>query len=281
MRPTISTPSDRAALESHIDDRIAHVDGRVGVVVGYPRGPADGEFETVVAREADTAFASASVIKLPVLYALFRKHDPELDALDRPHGLADENRVGGAGLFHLLDSVEPSLRDLARGMIAISDNAATNEIVDHVGIDAVNDVAAELGMTRTHLDRKLMMDDGADGDPVDDDDGPRNTTSPRDCARFYAELLHGDDLSAAAREEQLDVLGSQKDPTMFPRYAPPGTPLAHKTGYIHSAALDTGLVEPDGDELFFAVFCDRASHGGDATDVIAEIGDAVLAWHAD
>lgn len=264
---------DREALAAYVTVRAAGVDGRLGVLVGRPAGPTVDDFDVLVAHEADREYESASVIKLPILTALYRRHDDDLDALDAPHGIAPENRVGGTGLLHMLDSQEPSLRDLARAMVAVSDNAATNELVDYVGMDAVDDVADDLGMEHTHLRRKMMTTVGGDGS-----DEPVNTTSPRDCARLFATLLHGDTLSQRACEEQLEILRNQTDRSMFPRYYPYEVALAHKTGWLPDAALDTGLVTGFGEPLFFAAFCDRCDNGGEATDVVAEVGDATLAW---
>jgi len=279
MRPETPTVPDREALAAAVEDRAAAVDGRLGVFLALPRGPTVDDFEVLVARGADRPYASGSVIKLPVLYGLYRRYDGDLDALDDPHGLAERNRVGGAGLLHLLDDPSPSLRDLARATVAISDNAATNELIDHLGMDAVNEAAADLGMANTRLGRKMMTTLAGDEDGGAGHADPVNTTSPRDCARLFAALLDGDDLSERAREEQLAVLREQKDYSMFPRYVPYDLPCAHKPGRLPDAALDVGLVEPpDGPTLLFGVCCDRASNGGDATDVVAEVGDAALAW---
>lgn len=283
MRPPTPEIPNRATLSAYVEDRATRLDGRLGVLLGFPTGP-DGEFDVVVERSADQPYASASVIKLPVMYALYQQHNGELDELNEPRSIRSENSVGGAGLLHLLDNVEPSLRDLGRAMIDISDNAATNELIDYVGIDAVNEAATTLGLEHTRLGRKLMMDFDFEGEDTASEmvSEPTNTTSPRDCARLFGELLHGNDLTEEARTEQLSILGDQKDPSMFPRYFPYETPVAHKTGWLPQAALDTGLLErEDGPPLFFAVFCDRVSHGGDATDAIAEIGDATLAWLGD
>ncbi|MFB6194650.1 MAG: serine hydrolase [Haloplanus sp.] len=300
MRPATPAIATRDRLREYVTAYADRIDGRLGVRVAVLNDADDRDI--VVSHRPDRPYASASVIKLPVLYALYRAHAGDLDALREPHGLADENRVGGSGLLHLLD-VEPSLRDLARAMIAVSDNAATNELIDHLGREAINEAASDLGMGHTHLGRKLMTtlegeseesgaesESDADGDSSD----PTNTTAPLDCVRFFAELCHGDRLSERAREEMLEALGHQKDISMFPRYLPyedeGAGDLAHKTGWLPTAALDTGVVLPDAggpgvvaadadSPLCFAVFVDRVSHGGDGTDVIAEIGDAVFAWY--
>lgn len=281
MRSTPEIP-EREELAAYVENCATRVDGRLGVLLGRPTGPTFDDFDVLVAHGTDREYASASVIKLPILYTLYREYDGNLDALDDPCGITPENSVSGSGLFHLLDTPTPSLRDLARAMIAVSDNAATNELIDHVGMKTVVETAATLGMERTHLGRKMMVtlteDDG------DAADSPINTTSPRDCARLFSALLHGDALEEQTREEQLQLLYDQKDRSMFPRYFPYEVQLAHKTGWLPDAALDTGLVVSDGfrdPPLFFAVFCDRCVHGGDAMDSIATIGDATLAWARD
>jgi len=279
MRPDTPAVETREALSRHVTGYADRIDGRLGVLVAVLRGVDD--VDVVVSHRPERRYAAASVIKLPVLYALYREHDDDLSVLDQSHGLAPENRVGGSGVFHLLDA-EPTLRDLATAMTTISDNAATNELIDHLGAAAVNDAAAELGMERTRLGRKLMTTldgDGPAGEGGHDD--PSNTTSPRDCARFFAELCHGGRLSSAARAAMLDALGHQTDVSMFARYLPYGTELAHKTGRLPDAALDAGVVDPGADApLCFAVVVDRADDGGAATDVVAEIGDAVATWWA-
>lgn len=280
MRSVSPAIEDRAALDAYVEDCATRSNGRLGVLVGYPTGPAYADFDVVVSRQADRPYASASIIKLIVLRALYGRYGPSLDALDERRTISEQNRVGGAGVLHLFDSPEPTLRDLARAMIVISDNAATNELIDHLGMRAINETAADLGMTDTRLGRKMMTtlepDDDTDGDAVD---APVNTTSPRDCATFFAALCHGRSQSEVARAEQRGMLRNQKDESMFSRYFPYECTVAHKTGWLPDAALDTGLVEADAERpLFFAAFCDRAENGGDATDIVAAVGAAVLEW---
>ncbi|WP_135830255.1 serine hydrolase [Halorussus halobius] len=278
-RPTFETDAD---LADYVDNYARKLDGRLGVFLGFPRGPDD--FEVVYRSRAAETFSSASVIKLPVLYALYEKYDGRLGGLDRPREIAPENRVAGSGLFHLLSETRPSLQDLARAMIAISDNAATNELIDEVGIERIEQSARDLGMADTRLRRKLMAtlgDNDLDVTREWPEGEPANATTPADCARFFADVLHEATLSSAAYDRLVVPLEEQKHATSFPRYLPFETPIAHKTGSIPTAALDTGYVsDPDSNDspLVFAVFADRLEHGRDGSDAIAEIGDAVYAW---
>ena len=291
-RPAIET---EAALADHIDSyaEAAVDDGRLGVFLGFPRGPDD--FDVVYRSRADETFTSASVIKLPILYALYEKYDgdDDLAALDRRRGIAPENRVAGSGLFHLLSATEPSLEDLARAMIAVSDNAATNELIDEVGMARVEGAAGRLGMDDTRLRRKMMATLGDNDLEVTGEwpaGEPANATTPADCARFFADLVHEATLSPEAYDRMVVPLREQKYASSFPRYLPFETPVAHKTGSVPTAALDAGYVSlPEGEEdagssdsndppLVFAVFADRLENGADGSDAIAEIGDATYEW---
>ncbi|MFB9805860.1 serine hydrolase [Haladaptatus pallidirubidus] len=222
-------------------------------------------------------------MKLPVLYALYERYDGRLDSLAESCPLDPENRVGGSGVLHLLDAT-PTIEDLARAMIATSDNAATNQLIDLLGMAAVNDSAAKLGMGNTRLARKMMTtleatNFEASGIHVPEDE-PANVTAPFDCARFFADIACEATLSADAYERMRIPLSAQKDTSMIPRYLPYENDAAHKTGWLPTAALDAGLLSvPDGDTpLAFAVFADNVPHGADAADAIAEIGDAVFSW---
>ncbi|MFC5277762.1 serine hydrolase [Halorubrum rubrum] len=276
-RPAVETDADLARAIDAIADGF---DGRLGVFLGVPRGP--DAFDVLHRRNADETFVAASVIKLPILYALYEEYDGRLDGLSAPRSIATENRVGGSGILHLLEGPTPSLEDLARAMIAISDNAATNQLIDELGAERIEAAAARLDMADTRLRRKMMATlEGHDFEPLGEipENGPANVTTPADCARFFADLVHEATLSPAAYERLRVPLDEQKDASLFARYLPYGTPIAHKTGGLPTAALDAGVVRADDAEtppLVFAAFATRAGNGGDAGDAVAAVGDAAF-----
>jgi len=277
MRPETPTLDSRAEFRSHVEAYADRTGGRFGAVVARWR---DGDLDPVYEHRADEPFTAASVIKLPVLYALYDAYEDRLADLRRPHDVAPENRVGGSGVVHLFGSTRPSLEDLARAMISISDNAATNEVVDAVGVDAVNGAAESLGMTGTRLDRKLMVaDEGTLLGPHVDADADDNTVSPADCARFFADLLGRETLAEEAYDRMLVPLRNQKYGGRFPRYYPYEEEVLHKTGTVSDAALDAGVWLPeDDDPVVFGLMYDDLPNRADGGDAIAEIGDAVRAW---
>lgn len=295
MRPETPNIDTRDELSAVIAEYGETVDGHLGVFLGFPSGP--NEFDVVCSGDETRVFQSASTIKLPVLYALYERYDADdrLAELDRPCPLSPENRVGGSGLLHLLDAT-PTVEDLARAMISVSDNAATNQLIDRLGMPAVNDAAARLGMERTRLARKMMTtleDTEFEEFDVHVPAGePTNATTPLDCARFFADLVCETTLSSTAYERMTVPLDEQKDASMVPRYLPYETDVAHKTGRLPTAALDAGFLSVSNRDrpLVFSVFVDGVGGtesetegatpdtGADAADAIAEIGDAVFSW---
>ena len=117
-----------------------------------------------IAVDEDAVMPTASLIKVPVLVALYQAvHDGRLKLEDRTTYEAVHNCGGSGVLQHMTPGVEMSVRDAALLMIIVSDNAATNMCVDLAGLDHVNDTMASLGFHNTHLfqrwgDRKAGLD---------------------------------------------------------------------------------------------------------------------------
>jgi beta-lactamase class A len=111
--------------------------------------------------EADLPVTPASVIKVPIaLTALGAIARGDLEGRTRLLLPAERRTPGPVGLSLMADDVEMSLRDLVGLMTTISDNPATDAVVDAVGIDAVNALLADLGLDDTRLvsDLKTMLD---------------------------------------------------------------------------------------------------------------------------
>ena len=99
---------------------------------------------------------TASTIKIAILYELFRQAEEGRIALDDPQPLSPSARAGGAGILQELRSPVLSLRDLATLMIVLSDNTATNAVIDAVGMDNVTRRMEGLGLTGIRLRRRMI-----------------------------------------------------------------------------------------------------------------------------
>lgn len=107
---------------------------------------------------ADRLFSSASLIKVPIMVAVLQQAESGRLPLSRQLPLDAVPRVGGSGvLTELADLDRLSVRDLLTLMIVISDNLATNLLIDAIGMDVVNESAAAAGLPDTRL-RRTMMD---------------------------------------------------------------------------------------------------------------------------
>jgi beta-lactamase class A len=209
----------------------ANVRGVVGVVVSFL-----DENHSVVAWNEDEVFPAASLIKLPLLWHVFSEVEKGKVSLDRIVPLDGRKKVGGFGILKdLHDGLCLTIEDLATVMIVLSDNTATNILLDMFGMDAVNRTIAHLGMKQTVLRRK-MMDAEAKARGLD------NVTSPGDVARFFEHLLYGKTLSQELREKMVNILKRQQCNNKFPSGLPEGAVLAHKTGDLPGTEHDAGVL---------------------------------------
>ncbi|ELY38859.1 serine hydrolase [Natronorubrum tibetense] len=287
-RPEPKTWAELRSTAEQIDEGL---DGRLGVVVCDVGTDSDSGLtddsngEPLLSIRSRDRFGAASIVKLPILYALYRTYDGRLEALDRPHQIAPENRVGGSGLFHLLADPTPTVEDLATAMISVSDNAATNELIDHLGFDDIAAAAADLGLEGTHLGRKMMQTPAVDpslsgfetdASPIESN-GHRyvNWVTPLDCVVLLSDIHRERTLSSAAYEQLSRPLAHQHDGSMVPRYLPPDAEIRHKTGNLPSVAADTGLLTVDGRTVAYAICCDGLERRGEGVDAIAKLGAGV------
>lgn len=187
------------------------------------------------------------------------------------------DRVGGTGVLrelHGLRSME--LTDLITLMIVISDNVATNTVIDAVGCDAVTDTAVSLGCPDTQLQRHLN-DMRAQAAGLD------NVTTAVDQARILAALASGHALDPGTTRHALGVLARQQVRDRLPARLPWDARCWNKTGEESCLRHDVGLIGTgDRPEAVVAVLIDDLTdsrslgiRGGPAVDYIARCGEAV------
>jgi beta-lactamase class A len=203
----------------------------------------DGRDGRSVERNADVTLPSASTIKVLVSLALWRAaNEGRLDPAQRVQ-VGESPCPGGGGLLESLDARSaPSLAELDLLMLAVSDNAATNVLIERVGLDVINALGVELGLERTEL-RRLMCDERAIAA------GRENTTCARDLARLMLALR------GPAARRTLAALAESQHTDLIPRYLPPGSRrVFSKQGDLDGRALhDAALIEEPGRTVALAV----------------------------
>jgi len=204
--------------------------------------------ETIAIR-ADEPFPAASTIKLPILYEVWRQAGEGRFQLTDMLLLKQEDVVPGSGVLKdLTPGLSLSVRDLATLMIIVSDNTATNMLIDLVGREPVNESMAALGLTHTCLNNKLFKaPPGA----------PPNSATPADLARLMRMIALQEVLTPATCAEMLEILGRQHlkegitrrisdfDGFVEEGKEPPAT-VASKSGSIRGTRNDVGFVQAKG-----------------------------------
>lgn len=207
---------DADALEQAMRDSIDGFSGRVSVAF---QALAPGAQGARVMLDADATMPAASLIKLPVLAcALQEVEEGRLD-LARRVRVESGAHAGGDGVLRLLQGgLEPTVRDLLTLMIALSDNTATNLVLDLVGMEPVRAWIRQAGMARTRLAGKMQPTEATRTEAQRR--GERNRTTATDVLGLLLSLERGDLLPPAARATMRDILAEQRHTQAIGRYLP-------------------------------------------------------------
>jgi N-acetylated-alpha-linked acidic dipeptidase len=289
---------DRSPLEARLRAIREGVDGRMGI---YAESLATGER---VAIDADSAYETFSVIKVPIMAAVLeRVKQGELSLDQRVSLRRDQRRIPSGVLYALDPGLRPTLRDLLTLMTIVSDNEATDALADLVGRDAVTAFMRSLGLSETRLrfsdlawDRLWLgqLDPGyarAAGDRTIDFPFERypsaqvreafrrvveesglyfGRSTPRELGRLFALMARGELVSKQASELMIGILKRQQVDDRFPVYLGDGVALAHKTGDGQPwVANDAGILWVKGQPVVLVVL---AGHHRGST---AELHDAI------
>jgi len=229
-------------------------------------------------------FPTASSIKTPILYQLFRRVKAgEISLEDRVELIADAKAKGSGVLRDLRPGLQPSVHDIAMLMIIVSDNTATNMAIDLAGgPEAVTDAMRDLGLTATVLHRKINFDLPTTGTSW------LGEASPFDLMRLAALIGSGQAVSEEASAGMLAIMRRQHSQSQFPRflgYNPFGPELgepqpfwiANKTGGMPGVRADMGIIGIPGDQLIaFGVMTEGSSDTGFTSENEGEIANGKI-----
>lgn len=197
--------------------RFASAGGRVGAIV------VDGEGGAGFAMGADEPMFAASVIKLPIVMTLYADSDEGRLSLEERVPVGP--RLGGSGVLRDLEDVDSlSLRDLATLSMTVSDNTATNRLIERVGMERVNERLEEWGCSATRLRRALFDWEARSR-------GLENVMTARECASLLSRVVAQSASGSSAGTEVLRLLERNGDLTRLGRYLPKGVTLGHKDGW--------------------------------------------------
>ena len=206
--------------------------GRTGGVHGLIA--LDDRATVLVEDRADQAFPAASVIKVPLVMALYADAAEGRLSLDEVVAVAPH--VAGSGVLRLAPSAASlTLRDLAALAIAVSDNTAANTLIDRIGLGRVADRLAAWGCVASRLERRMY-------DLEARARGRENVMTPRETASLLLGLVRGECVDRQTSDAVLALMRECTDDSLLARYLPPGTAIAHKSGWIEGVRNDAGVV---------------------------------------
>jgi beta-lactamase class A len=208
------------------------------------------------------AFPAASTIKTPILIAFFQDVDAGKIKLNEQLVMRPDLIVGEAGsMQYQKPGTKFSALETARLMISISDNTATNMLIDRLGgARALNLRFKSWGLEHTVIHNWLPDLSGT------------NTTSARDQATMMYLLGRGELVSVRSRDQLLDIMRSTVTNTLLPAGLGPGADIAHKTGDIGTVIGDAGLIDaPNGQRYVAAIMVKRPFNDVRARELVQQI----------
>jgi beta-lactamase class A len=259
-------------------DRIAAVLDATGAEIGFSAThlPSGKSIEI----NPDHLFCTASVFKVPVMVEVYRQMEEGRCSLADRLPMPDAMRCMGSGVLQKLETgLAPTIRDLVMLMIIISDNTATEMLLDLVGAAKVTATMRALGLRNIHVTLNLPQmfahayhlpadpqpgyaemlaasrRRGMDYDTLTFAASPESTTSSAaDMARLCAMIFQGRAGSAAACADMMTILQAQQLRDRVPRYLPTSG-AANKTGTFRGIRNDAGLLLRGGEDVVsFALF---------------------------
>jgi beta-lactamase class A len=210
---------------------------------------------------SNVVFPAASTIKLPILLAFFEAVD--LGKIDLNETLTVERELiaSGSGTLQYSPGKELTALETATKMIIISDNTATNMIIERLGgIEFLNYRFRAWGLQNTYLRNMLGDFQGT------------NKTTPADLVRVAALIAKHKVIGEKSRVEALDILNATENRKLLAAGLGEGAHIAHKTGDIGFAIGDAGIVErPNGKLYLIGVFVMRPYNDIKARYLVQEL----------
>jgi len=247
-------------LETQINAEAADFSGKFSLSI-YRPGFWDLEFE----HESDQRIAAASIIKIPILAVALKAVREEKITLKDRVTVNPSEVVGGSGILRRIDlPIELTFEGLLIYMMAISDNTATNKVIDLLGFDYINNVFAELGLDSTVLARKMM-------DFKSRSQGVENYTSSRDLASLLKKIYYNQLFDEESSKQAKRILLFQQHRDRIPLLLPENTSVAHKTGLERGVLHDAGIVYGENSDFIIAVLTRDVTSFGEAKKFIAQI----------
>lgn len=230
--------AQKPSLDERVQTEIKDFKGKVWI---YAKNLDSGK---EYALRADEQVRTASTIKLPIMVGVFHQIALGKAAWTDEFIITKQNKQGGSGILsEFSEGSKIDLRTATNLMIVVSDNTATNLILDKISSNAVNDFMESLGLKNTKSLRKI----GGGGDSKAYQE-PLNklfgigVSTPREMAKLLEMLERGEVISKEASAEMIAILKRQQYTDGIGRNLLDTVPVASKSGALDRLRSDVGIV---------------------------------------
>ena len=263
-----------AELKSKLDKRLQEISARLDGVAGYVvLDLTSGDRISHLDKEV---FPTASTIKLAIVHELFTQAAEKKIRLDDPITLDRAQAVGGSGVLFELGTPTLSVSDYAGLMVMLSDNTATNVLIDRLGMENITRRMDALGLHATKL-RRHMMDTAAAGR------GDENVSPPDEIARLLQTMYgpaNGDRPSGSVRyamPQAIELLKKPKE-SRLRKGLPEGVATADKPGELDGVRVDAGIVFAANRPYIFCVMTTFLKDEAEGERAIEEMSRAAFEY---
>ena len=217
-------------LDARIHSVAEHLDGVMAVAI------MDLNSGQTILINADEVMPQASSIKIAVLAELYRQVQLGKVKLTDMYTVRKEDIVEGSDIMGGLTTgvTQITLRDLATMMVAVSDNSATNVLIDRLGMDNVNAMLQSLGLKQTKLARKMMDVQAAAA-------GRENVSTAREMMTLLQAAHGGKLFNADLTKDFFKLLSTNKD-SPIRKAIPDEIVTADKPGELEAVRNDSGII---------------------------------------
>lgn len=228
----------------------------------HEHGAASSPVEESIAVRGDEVFPAASLAKLCIAVELMRRVDLGQYDLGERCDTADEPRVGGGGVLDYLDpTTRLTLNDLCFLMLGVSDNTASNFLLELLGMGEINETMARLKLEKTRLARRFM-------DWAAREAHRENVTSADEMATLLT-LLRGNALPGASVLR--GMLAAQQRADDMQTWLPAEAQLGHKTGELEGVYHDAGMLAGPSGACVFCILTAEQPHLPTARFAVGEV----------
>ncbi|WP_099355236.1 serine hydrolase [Fredinandcohnia onubensis] len=271
-------------LRLSIDSLLEDFSGSISLEVRSRQG------DKIISYNENEVFPTASTIKVFILGAMLEQVQNDQYSLTDLIEMRAGDQVGGSGVIkEFTPGSKYPIRDVATAMIILSDNTATNMILELVGgIDVVNTHIKKYGYTYTEL--RNIIDFQAIGEDVEN----LAVSTSAEFVDYLEKILNNKILKPEIKDVMIDIMARQQYLDLFPRYIPynpyakelgvtQDIQIANKTGFFMGVRCDVGYIFIKNKQYVFTVFskncADRAFNPeNEAAVLIGKLGKEIFSY---